>query len=322
MTTRGILLLAEESPEKDLEDVFMRFLTGTTLRNSRKNSLSSQKYSALTRLATKLSRRGVFILSLKKQRRKILISNDDGIGNDGLEILKEKLSSVCDVYVMAPSKNQSGVSSKISLTSRLEYVKISENEFSCSGTPADCVISALCHDFFYEDGKPVKFDAVFSGINHGPNLGTDTIYSGTIAAARQAALYNLPGIAVSLESPEFDYAVTNFNFEPIAEFCAKNLETLISLCKDDLFVSINALSSDEYKEAVFTSLCRRDYNDTIEIVESSGDKCEGKCVGGKIATEGGFCSDYEAVRSGKISVSLIHANPESEKAGSGAEFIF
>lgn len=275
-----------------------------------------------------MSRRGEFILSLKNQfssknqKKKILISNDDGIGNDGLEILKEKLSKVADVFVMAPSKNQSGVSSKITLGERLEYVKISENEFSCSGTPADCVISAVCGDFFYENGKPVRFDVVFSGINHGPNLGTDTVYSGTIAAARQAALYGFPAVAVSLESPELDYANTNFNFAPIAEFCAKNLDELISLCKDDLFVSLNALSADEYKEAAFTSLCSRDYNDKVVLSEKSEGKIIGTCVGGKIATEAGSESDFEAVRSGKISVSLIHANPESEKVSGNVEFKF
>lgn len=256
-----------------------------------------------------------------ENRRKILISNDDGIEYAGLRILKENLSRTADVFVMAPSKNQSGVSSKISLGTKMEYVKISDNEFTCSGTPADCVISALRHDFFHDrNGLPVKFDAVFSGINHGPNLGTDTVYSGTIAAARQAALYNLPGIAVSLESPEYDYADSNFNFEPLARFCAENLETLISLCKGDLFVSINALSSDEYKEAVFTSLCRRDYNDTVEISEISGKKCNGKCAGGKIVTEGGSGCDFETVRSGKISISLIQANPEAAEFPVGVKF--
>lgn len=275
------------------------------------------------RLATKSSLRGEFMLSAENHRKKILLSNDDGVGNDGLEILKQKLSAVADVYVMAPAKNQSGVSSKITLDSELEYKKFSDREFSCSGTPADCVISVFCGDFFRDnDGNPVKFDAVFSGINHGPNLGTDTVYSGTIAAARQAALFGFPAVAVSLESPEFDYANTNFNFEPIAEFCAKNLDTLISLCKDDLFVSLNALSADEYKEANFTSLRRRDYNDRVKILKKTGDKIAGVCEGGKIATEGNAGCDFETVRSGKISVSLIHANPESESLSNEVKFKF
>lgn len=269
----------------------------------------------------------MFILSLNNDRKKILISNDDGIGSEGLKALKEELSKVCDVYVMAPSENQSGVSSKISLGKKLEFVKLSENEYSCSGTPADCVISALCHDFFgfgsdSKNGKYVKFDAVFSGINRGPNLGTDTLYSGTIAAARQAALYSFPGIAVSLESPEFDYSDSNFNFAPLAKFCAENLDSLISLCRGDLFVSINALSSEKYSRAEFTSLCRRDYNDTLEILEKSAEKCAGACRGGKIVTEGGSDCDYLAVRNGKISISLIHANPESEKYSGEIEFKF
>lgn len=269
----------------------------------------------------------MFILSVSNGRKRILISNDDGIGSEGLKTLKEALSKVCDVYIVAPSENQSGVSSKISLGKKLEFVKISENEFSCSGTPADCVISALCYDLFGfgdgdKSGKYVNFDAVFSGINRGPNLGTDTIYSGTIAAARQAALYSIPGIAVSLESPEFDYAESNFNFLPLAKFCAENLDALISLCKNDLFVSVNALSSEKYSAAEFTSLCRRDYNDRLEIFEKSAEKFAGSCRGGKIVTEGGADCDYLAVRNGIISISLLHANPESEKKPGEVEFKF
>lgn len=257
------------------------------------------------------------------KRKKILITNDDGISSTGLKVLAEKLSEVCDVFIMAPSQNQSGVSSKITLDTAIEFVRISENEFSCSGTPADCVISSVCHDFFFDgEGEKISFDAVFSGINRGPNLGTDTVYSGTIAAARQAVLYNIPGIAVSLESPEFDYANTNFNFEGIAHFCAKNLDTLISLCRGDLIVSINALSAEEYKEVVFTSLCKRDYNDTVKITETRGEKLSGVCAGGKILTEGEKGCDFEAVRNGKISVSLLKANPEAVEFSGTAEFKF
>ncbi|MBQ0051009.1 MAG: 5'/3'-nucleotidase SurE [Treponema sp.] len=257
-------------------------------------------------------------MSCSSNRKKILISNDDGINSEGIKVLSEKLSAVCDVYIMAPASNQSAVSSRISLYKDLEFVRYDEKTYSCSGTPADCVISAFCSDFF----GGAKFDAVFSGINAGPNMGTDTVYSGTIAAARQGVLYGVPAVAVSLESPHFDYDNKDFNFVPLAEFCAKNLDQLISLCRDDLFVSINATSADEYNDVVFASMCKRQYHDRVEAVETGEGRYTGKCIGGKITVEGAENCDYNVARSGKISISLLHANPSYEVYDGDIKFNF
>ena len=250
--------------------------------------------------------------------KKVLVTNDDGIDGEGLKVLVDSLSSVCDVYVLAPDSNRSAVSSKISMGNSLTYRKINEKTYTCSGSPADCVISAFTSPLF-----DFQFDAVVSGINAGPNMGTDVVYSGTCAAARQAVLMGCPGIAVSLESKFFDYENTGFNFKPLADFTARNLDSLISLCDGDVFVSLNATSADSYKEALFASGCVRDYGDEVHLENAGPDLFSGLCLSKRIKVSGKPDSDYNIARSGKIAVSLIYAEPVLKKAeNADIDFIF
>ncbi len=242
-------------------------------------------------------------------RKKVLVTNDDGIDAEGLCVLVRMLREVCDVYVLAPETNRSAVSHLFSLSGPLRLKKTGEKSFSCSGSPADCVIVATVSDLF-----GVKFDAVVSGINRGANLGTDIIYSGTAAAARQAVLYKIPGIAVSLESSD-----GNFNFSPLAAFVARNLDKLISLSSDKLFVSLNAYSSDNYDEAVFTSLSERNYNDSVRILDAPDGFKYAFICGGELVSDG---EDFDTARSGKISVSLVRVSPTAEKIIVPQEFSF
>ena len=248
--------------------------------------------------------------------KKILVTNDDGIEGEGLKVLVEELKKVSDVYILAPDSNRSAVSSKITMGASLTYKKLGEKTYACSGTPADCVISAITSPLF-----GFKFDAVVSGINAGPNMGTDVVYSGTCAAARQAVLMGISGIAVSLESEYFDYARNGFNFEPLARFTAKNLDELISLCTGEVFVSLNATSADSYKEALFASGCVRDYGDEVHL-DGEGDSLTGLCSTQKIKVSGEKDSDYNIARSGKIAVSLIYAEPVLKKADKKVNFKF
>lgn len=253
---------------------------------------------------------------MSHKAKKILVTNDDGIDGEGLKVLVETLSPSFDVYILAPDSNRSAVSSKITMGHEYSINKISENVYTCSGTPADCVIIALTSPLF-----PFRFDAVISGINAGPNMGTDVIYSGTCAAARQAVLMGLPGIAVSLESEYFDYARTGFNFKPLADFCAKNVDKLISLCDGEVFVSLNATSSDSYKEAVFASGCVRNYGDKVSINEGAGG-ITGFCDSMGITVSGSNDSDYNIARSGKIAVSLVYAEPVLKSMAQKIDFSF
>ena len=126
---------------------------------------------------------------------KILISNDDGYLSTGINALAGALSDVADIVVVAPDRNQSGVSNSLTLHTPLRIHKVGDKRYFVNGTPSDCVHLALSG--FLED-EP---DIVVSGINHGANLGDDVIYSGTVAAAMEGRFLGFPAIAVSLVGP-------------------------------------------------------------------------------------------------------------------------
>ncbi len=123
---------------------------------------------------------------------KILLSNDDGVFAEGLETLHRHLQQQHDVTVIAPDRNCSGASNALSLTNPLRIQQRHNGFYAVNGTPSDCVHLAI-NSFLDEDPQ-----LVVSGINHGPNLGDDVVYSGTVAAATEGRYMGLPAIAVSL----------------------------------------------------------------------------------------------------------------------------
>ena len=125
---------------------------------------------------------------------RILISNDDGVEAEGIQILIGALSKTHEVVVVAPNENKSAASSSLTLNKPLKPVQIQPNVYSIDATPSDCVHLALCG--FLD--KPV--DLVVTGINFGPNLGDDVVYSGTVAGAIEGRFLGLPSIAISLAS--------------------------------------------------------------------------------------------------------------------------
>lgn len=147
---------------------------------------------------------------------KILISNDDGYLATGINVLAEKVSELADVRVVAPDRNRSGASNSLTLDTPLRIKKIREDVYTVNGTPTDCVHLALTGMF---DEEP---DMVISGINHGANLGDDTIYSGTVAAAMEGRFLGRPAIAVSLEGDRPQ------NFETAARVVCDLLERMRS----------------------------------------------------------------------------------------------
>jgi len=132
----------------------------------------------------------------------LLVSNDDGVDAPGIIALREALSTFADVYTVAPQTEQSAKSHSITLHHPLRFHEVHERVWAVDGTPADCVYVA----FFLRDLLPRKPDLVVSGINHGPNLGNDVHYSGTVAAAREGALRGVPSIALSNSSSDMEGA--------------------------------------------------------------------------------------------------------------------
>jgi 5'-nucleotidase len=121
----------------------------------------------------------------------ILLTNDDGIDAEGLRTLEEALKDLAHLIVVAPDQERSAVSHGLTLRSPLNVSEIRPNHYVLNGTPADCVIYSLRHLFSQFP------DLVISGINHGANLGDDIMYSGTVAAAREASSHGIAALAVS-----------------------------------------------------------------------------------------------------------------------------
>jgi 5'-nucleotidase len=123
---------------------------------------------------------------------KILVSNDDGFRAEGIRCLREALATLAEVTVVAPDRNKSGASNSLTLDVPLRVFESEPGVYFVPGTPTDCVHLAISGLFDFEH------DMVVSGVNDGPNLGDDVLYSGTVAAAVEGRFLGLPTVAVSL----------------------------------------------------------------------------------------------------------------------------
>ncbi|ADN02206.1 5'/3'-nucleotidase SurE [Spirochaeta thermophila] len=186
---------------------------------------------------------------------RVLLTNDDGIESPGLWALHEALKDRYEVVVMAPEQEMSGTSQTITLRTPIRVRERAPGIYTCGGFPADCVVVACM-------SPETRPDVVVSGINPGPNLGTDILYSGTAAAARQAALMDLPALAVSLaDAPPYA-------FEPLALYIREALERLVDAWEPDLFFNINAPNlQSRSPRVVVTRPARRVYSDSVQRFE-------------------------------------------------------
>jgi 5'-nucleotidase len=148
---------------------------------------------------------------------RILVSNDDGVTAAGLQALVDAVSPLGEVWVVAPETEQSATSHALSLHRPLRARQVKERWFGIDGTPADCIYMAVHH--FMKDRAPAL---VLSGINHGPNLADDVVYSGTVAAAIEAVLLGIPAIAFSLVTRR------TYEFEHAARFAAAIAKTALA----------------------------------------------------------------------------------------------
>lgn len=128
------------------------------------------------------------------EKPRILITNDDGIHAEGIKALEAALAPLGEVFVVAPEAEMSGASHSLTLARPLRIRRIDDHHWTVDGTPTDCVVMAL-NKILPPDMPP---DICCSGINHGPNLGDDASYSGTVAGAMEATILGVPGIAFSL----------------------------------------------------------------------------------------------------------------------------
>ncbi|KLT71509.1 5'/3'-nucleotidase SurE [Flavobacterium sp. ABG] len=171
---------------------------------------------------------------MKHEKPLILVTNDDGILAPGIRALISVMETIGDVLVVAPDKPQSAMGHAITINNTLYLDKISKEnvktiEYSCSGTPVDCVKLAV------NEILKRKPDLCVSGINHGSNSSINVIYSGTMSAAVEAGIEGIPAIGFSLL--DYDW---NADFEPIKSFIKKiTLETLANKLPEGVVLNVN-----------------------------------------------------------------------------------
>ncbi len=131
---------------------------------------------------------------MSSEKKRILITNDDGIHSEGIKVLEAALKEIGDVYVVAPEAEMSGASHSLTLARPLRIRQIDERHWTVDGTPTDCVTFAINRILSAEEQPHI----CASGINHGANMGDDATYSGTVAGAMESTILGIPGIAFSL----------------------------------------------------------------------------------------------------------------------------
>jgi 5'-nucleotidase len=186
--------------------------------------------------------------------KRILLSNDDGIHASGLLRLAEGLAGIAEVTIVAPLTEQSAASHALTLHNPLRIQRLGERRFGVQGTPTDCVLLAI------REFLPERPDLVLSGINQGPNMGEDVIYSGTVAAAMEGSLLGVPSLAVSLASWELR------DFAPAVERAATVVRALLARSLPErLLINMNVppLPAPDIRGFRVTRLGSRVYNDAI-----------------------------------------------------------
>jgi 5'-nucleotidase len=243
---------------------------------------------------------------------RILLTNDDGVSSPGIILLAKALRDAGHrVFVLAPDSDRSGFSHSISfLGNPCKITEIEQDTWSCSGTPADCVVMGLMGGIpglCVTGGSGLVPDLVLSGINRGANIGTDIIYSGTAAAARQGSLCGIPSVALSLvEGGESWY------WEGAVSFASARLGEMRARWREGIFVNVNFPNIPEGPGALvpaFPSLRR--YNDRVELYEAPGGGRYCFTRTGSVETRPENGSDWDAVSKNQASMSAVLVQPVS-----------
>lgn len=245
----------------------------------------------------------------------ILVTNDDGIDSQGLISLADSLRALGRVVIVAPDRQQSAVSHALTLHRPLRVTKIKEDFYTIDGTPTDCVNLSI------NGLLSVKLNLVVSGINSGANMGDDMFYSGTVAAAREAALLKVSAFAISVEM-EIRKGLTCL-FKPAANF-ARNFAKYILANPPEPMVYFNVnvpnLPQKKIKGVKVTRQGKRIYGGESIIHKKDPRGRDYFWIGGAdVSYEPLGNSDIEAVYSGYISVTPLYLDmthyPSIERVG-------
>ncbi|MDO4581070.1 MAG: 5'/3'-nucleotidase SurE [Bacillota bacterium] len=236
---------------------------------------------------------------------RILITNDDGLHSAGLAIVAERLADIAELYIAAPLSERSGSGHGLTVHTPLRAYRrplpgICERAWAVDGYPADCVKLA------FEQLMPEPADIVVSGINHGGNLGTDIIYSGTVAGALEGYLYGASAIAVSETGMRRERGSGNFTYaaELVREIC---LDWQAAGFEPHQIWNINVPGSvpQDIKGRKFTYMGRRWYSKAYDVREDPNGRPYYWLCGSVDDSACGAGSDIEACNSGYVSLTPL-----------------
>ena len=225
---------------------------------------------------------------------KFLLSNDDGYQSPGINELAHTLSTIGEVVIVAPEENKSASSSSLTLKNPLTITEYKENIYFINGTPTDCVHIALSGFLKF---KP---DMVISGINDGPNMGDDTIYSGTVAAAMEGYLLDIPSLAISMSQydPKHYSTAGQVVLDLIPKI--KNLQQSILLN-----INVPDIPYNELQGTEITRLGKRHKAEPIIHHPNQNDKLMYWVGAAGEPNDGGPGTDFFAIKNEKVSISHI-----------------
>jgi 5'-nucleotidase len=232
---------------------------------------------------------------------RILLSNDDGILAKGLKVLEQACEPLGELHVVAPDREQSATSHSLTLHHPLRPVRLGERRWQVDGTPTDCVMLA-CEALL--EARP---DFVISGINHGPNMGEDVLYSGTVAAAMEGLALGIPSIAVSFAGSVLRADALLDTQVDLLRTLLKRLMTLPAFPANTLFnVNLPPIAADDVKGYRITRLGRRVFSDSITRMKDPWGREILWIGGGSVEWSGPDDSDFRAVHEGYVSVTPLH----------------
>jgi len=230
----------------------------------------------------------------------ILLTNDDGFHADGLQTLYTNLKDEYRISIVAPDRERSATGHAITMNQPLRVFVRDEqlNHWMVDGTPADCVKLAV--EYILKNNPP---DLIISGINRGPNLGNDVLYSGTVSAALEGFFCQIPSIAVSLSG------YGKLDFFPAAAFINAKVQLLRELAeKTVLNINFPVLSQGKFLGVKFTKLGKRIYRNVFEARQDLRGQTYFWLGGDLVEMEQPMDTDIKAVDEGFISITPL--NPD------------
>jgi 5'-nucleotidase len=228
----------------------------------------------------------------------ILVSNDDGILAPGIALLADVCREVGQVTVVAPDREQSGTAHSLTLHRPLRPLRRHDGAFQVDGTPTDCVLLAV------GALMPERPAFVFSGVNHGPNMGEDVLYSGTVSAAMEGVTLGIPGVAISFTSREVDVLL---GYRELLTGLVRRI-TAVKEFPPNMLLNLNlpAVEAAEVRGVKVTKLGSRFFSEGLTRMKDPWGREVFWIGGGEITWTGDAESDHQAVHDGYISITPLH----------------